>query len=90
MLPTVLKQNHTKTYQHKMRSKQFGYSTAAGPYCTTHYVKVQIFMPELSSSNTISHCFHIDNNEGDLIIGYYMNMGQDLIVKIGLTGHFKK
>ena len=41
------------------------YSTAAGPYCTTHDGKVPFFMLEFSSSKIKFHCFHVDNNEGE-------------------------
>ena len=35
------------------------------------------------------HRFHIDNNEGELVIGYDMIIGRDLMVQIGLLDHFK-
>ena len=56
---SMIKQRHTKHYEHKMRSNKVECSTAAGVYCTTHDVKVTFCMPELSSSKIIDHLFHV-------------------------------
>ena len=47
-------------------------------------------MPELSGSKIINHRFHVDNNEGELGIGYEMIIGSDLMVKLCLTADFKR
>ena len=56
---------HTKTYECIIQYKKVAYITAAGPYCTTHNVKVSFFMTEFSSSKIILHHFYVDNNEGE-------------------------
>ena len=57
-------------------------------YCTTHDVKVPFCMPELTGSKIINHRFHVDNNEGELGIGYDMIIGSDLMVQLCLTADF--
>ena len=47
-------------------------------------------MPEFSSSNIKVHRFHVDNNKGELGIGYDMIIGHDLVVQLGLTANFKR
>ena len=47
-------------------------------------------MPELSSSNISNHCFHVDNDKGELRIGYDMIICRDLMVQLGLTAVFKR
>ena len=66
-----------------------GHSTATGPYCTTHDVKVPFCVPEISSSKIISHRFYVDNNEGKSGIGYYMIIGCDLMVQLVLPDDLK-
>ena len=56
------------------------YSTYTGIYCATYDAKMTFYMPEFSSSNIISHHFHVDKNEGDLVIGYDMIIGRDMMV----------
>ena len=63
--------------------------TAAEPYFMTHDVKVPFCILENSISNIISHHFHVDNNEGDLGIGYNMIIGCYLMVHIYLLNYFK-
>ena len=46
-----------------MSSNQVEYSTAAGPYCTTHNVQVPFCMPEFYGSKIISNYLHVDNSE---------------------------
>ena len=38
----------------------------------------------------INHHFHVDNDKGDSGIGYYMIIGRDLMVQLGLTSKFKR
>ena len=59
----MVKSQHTKPYEIKMRSNKVEYSTAAGPYCKTYDFKVKFFMPYFSIRKIILHCFNIDNNE---------------------------
>ena len=73
-----------------MRSNKLEYSTGAGMYCTTHDVKVNFCMTELSSSKIINHQFHVDNEKGELGIGYDMIIGRDLMVQLGPTAEFKR
>ena len=47
-------------------------------------------MPEFSSSRIINHRFHVDNDKGESVIGYYMIIGHDLMVQLGLTAKFKR
>ena len=72
-----------------MRSNKVEYSTATGLYCTTHDIKVDIFMLEFSISKITSHHFNVDNNEGELGIGYGMIIGRDLMVQLGISPDFK-
>ena len=66
------------------------YSTADGVYFTTHYIKLPFCIPEFSSSKIIDHRFHIDNEKGKSGVGYYMIIGRDLMVQLGLTANFKR
>ena len=47
-------------------------------------------MPELSTSKIINHCFHVDNNKGELGIGYDIIIGCNLMLHIGLTANLKR
>ena len=67
-----------------MNSKKVGYSTAAGPYCTTHEAKVPFCMPDFSRRKIIFHRFHVDNNEVELVVGYDIIIRCKLMVQIGL------
>ena len=58
-------------------------------YFMTHNVKVKFCMPEFSRRNMLLQRFHVDNNEGESIIGYDMIIGHDLMVHIGLLDDFK-
>ena len=46
-------------------------------------------MLEFSISNIINHQFHVDNDEGELGIGYVMIIGRDLMLQLGLAAYFK-
>ena len=86
---SMIKRKHTKPYERKMRSNNLEYSTSTGPYCTTHDINVPFFMLEFSISKIILHQFHVDNNEGELGVGYDMIIGRDLMVQLGLSANFK-
>ena len=45
-------------------------------------------MPYFSRSKIILHHFHVDNNESELGIVYYMIIGRDLMVQLVLSGDF--
>ena len=47
-------------------------------------------MPKFSSSKIINHCFHVDKDEGESVIGYYLTICRDLMVHLGLTADFKR
>ena len=68
----------------KMRSNKVEYSKAAGPYCTTHDIKVSFCIREFSSIKIILHHFNVDNNVAESVIGCDMIIGRDLMVHIGL------
>ena len=87
---SMIKRQHMKHYERKMRSKRVEYSTASCVYFSNHDVKVTFGMTEFSDSKIINHHFHVDNDEGELVIGYYMIIGWDLMVKLGLTADFKR
>ena len=59
-------------------------------YCTAHDVKVTFCMLEFYSSKIISYRFHIDKNEGESGISYYMIIVHDLMVKLGLPVDCKR
>ena len=46
-------------------------------------------MPDFSSSKIVSHKFHVDNNEGESVIGYEIVIGRDLMLQLGLSAKFK-
>ena len=46
-------------------------------------------MPDFSSSKITSHHFHVDNNEVESDIEYYMIIGRDRMLKLGLSSKFK-
>ena len=80
----MIKCKHINPYKSKIRSHKVKYSTAAGPYTTTHDMKAPFIMPEFSSSKIITHLFHVDNACGDEGIIYDMIIGRDLMVQLGL------
>ena len=86
---SMIKICHTKPYKRKMHSNKVEYSTVAGPHFPTHYVKVPFCVPEFSSSNIISHRFHVDNNEDESGIFYDMIIGPNLIVQPGLSADLR-
>ena len=73
-----------------MRSNRVEYSTETGVYCNTHDVKVPFCMLEFSGSKIISHCSHVDKDEGKSIIDYDMVIGRDLMVQLGLKANFRR
>ena len=52
---SMIKIKHTKYYKLKMQYNKVEYSTAAGLYFKTHYIKVHFCMPEFSSIKIIEH-----------------------------------
>ena len=85
----IIKSLNTKNYERKMCSNKVEYITAIGPYCTTHDVKVQFWMPEFSSIKIILQLFHVDKNEGESGIGYDMIIGYNLMEQHWLFTNFK-
>ena len=85
----IIRMKQTMLYDHNISSNNLHYSTATGPYCMKHDVKVQFCMLELSSNKTILHLFHGENDEVESGIGYDMITGRDLLVQIGLVDDFK-
>ena len=73
-----------------MRLNRVDYRTAADVYCTTHDVNASFCIPELSGSKIINNWFHVDNDEGELDIGYDMIIGCDQMVQLGLMADFKR
>ena len=49
------------TYKSQIISNNIQYSIAAGPYSTTHDMKVSFIIPDLSIRNIITHHFYVDN-----------------------------
>ena len=47
-------------------------------------------MPEFYIRKIIDYCFRVDNDKGELGIGYDMIVGRDLMVQLGLTADFKR
>ena len=47
-------------------------------------------MPEYSISKIIQHRFHVNNDIGELGIGYDMTTGRDLMVKLVLLDDLKR
>ena len=86
----MIKRQHTKNYERKMRYNKVEYITADGMFCTTHDVLVPFCMPELFSSKISNNGFHIDHEQGESGIGYDMIISRDLMVQIGLTADFKR
>ena len=86
----MIKRRHTKPYAHNIRSNKSEYSTATETYCTAHEVKVPFLTTKFSISMKILHRFHVNNNEGDLDIGYNRIICHDLMVQLGLSAGFKR
>ena len=86
----MIKRRHTKPYEHNIRSNKSEYSTATETYCTAHEVKVPFLTTNFSISMKILHRFHVNNNEGDLDIGYNRIIRHDLMVQLGLSADFKR
>ena len=47
-------------------------------------------MPEFSSIKIIEHRFHVENEKGESGIGYYTNIGRELMVQLGMEADFKR
>ena len=73
-----------------MRYNKVEYSTFTGLYRTTHDVMVTFCMIEFSTGMIIDPHFHVDSNKGESGIGYYTNLGRDLMVQLGLTAELKR
>ena len=73
-----------------MRSNKIKYSTSTGLYCTVHDVMVPFKMPYFYSIKIISHQYHVGNNEGESVVGYYMIIVRDLMVLIGRLYDFNR
>ena len=86
---SMIKRKHTKYYERNMRYNTVEYGTDSGMHCLAHDVKVPFYMPDFYSSKMINHCFHVDNEKGELGIGYDMIIRRDLMVQLGLTANFK-
>ena len=59
-----------------------------GTYCTKHNVKEPFFMPVFSTRQIITHLLHVNKSKFNSGIGYYMIIGHDLVVKLGLISYF--
>ena len=81
---SMINRKHTKYYKRKMQSNKVECVTSVGLYCTTHGVKLNFFMLELSIRKKIEHRFHADRDKGKLGIGYDMIIGCDLMVQLSL------
>ena len=68
----MINRKHTGIYYQNMRPDKVEYSTSAGPYCTTHDVKVPFFIPYFPISKIIPHRFNVVNDESGFIIVYNM------------------
>ena len=79
---------HINPYKSKKSPNKFKYSTAAIPYKMTHDMKVPFIMPEFSRRKIITHRFHVDKFQGDEGISYYLIIGHDLMIKLGLKADF--
>ena len=66
-----------------MRYENVEYSTDSGLYLTTHDVKVPFFCARVFLRKIIMQNFHVNKNEGELVIGYDMIIGCDLMVPLG-------
>ena len=80
----MINHKHSNPYNYKLRASNVKYIINAGPYKTTHAVKVPFSMIELYIRNIITHSFHVDNARGDDGIIYGMIIGYLLMVKLGL------
>ena len=65
------------------------YSNASGTYCTTQNLKMPLYIPEFYIRKIILQQFHVDNNKGELGIGYDMIIDSELMIYISLADNFK-
>ena len=86
----MIKRQHTKHYEHKMRSNIVEYSTAVGVYYPNHHVKVPFCIPELFKSKIMNHRLHVNNDKGESGKGYAKIIGRELMVQLVLTENFKR
>ena len=77
----MIKRNNVNIYDPKLRDNTVDYSTAAGPYKTTHAVNVPFIMPYFSSTKIITHRFHFDKNRCNEGIDYVIITGRDIMIK---------
>ena len=80
---TMIKCKRIDPYRSRLMANNVKYSTAAGPYKTKNDVKVPFRMSELSIGNIITHIFHVYKTWVDEVIGYYIIIFHDLMVKLG-------
>ena len=50
---------------------------------------MHLYMTKFYSIKIITHIFHIDNEDGDIGIGYEIIIGQDLMVQLGKIDGFR-
>ena len=86
----MFKRKYNGPYEIIISSKNIEYSITTELYCMENDFKVKFCMPEFSSSNIILSQFNVDNNKVELVIGYDMIIGRDLMVHIGLMNNFKR
>ena len=85
----MIERKHTKYYERKIQSNKVECSKSAGFYYKTHDFKVPLCMPEFSGREIIEHHFLVDNDKGELVIGYDRIIFRDLMVQLGLTAGLK-
>ena len=86
----TIKRRHTIPYELNMRSNKVIYSTSTWWYCTKHDVKVPFLMPEFSSRRIILHRFHVNKNEGESSIVYYIIICRDMMVQLCPSANFRR
>ena len=47
-------------------------------------------MPDFSSIKIINHRFHVNYDKVELVVGYDIIIGRDLMIKIALTAYFQR
>ena len=80
----MIKRKHIGTYWKNICYNKVEYSIYEGPYCKTINSKVPLCMSDLYNRNIILHLFHVDNTEVESCIVYYMIIGRELMVHLGL------
>ena len=77
---SMIKSKHMNNYNSKLMANKFKYSMTFGPYKTTNDVKVPFSVLYFDIRKLITHCFHIDNAQGDIRIIYDMIIGCHMMV----------